>query len=266
MLSAFAVNFSEPVGGENLDSQKLLPNWKQQTGGALPLIDYIYEQVRGFFSHGYSFFASIVVGSGFWQGLQQQFGGMIITDAFFWLPTFWLVSWIAGSLWAFRDNRWSRKKALHSVWKLVGYMLILAVAHGLRHFSYIGGYPASLMEVACIFVEGYNAMENAAGLTDNAWLKRMIRTSKCQIEDKLSRLIGAFEQQKEVLAEVKNELAEAKAVVVELKSTVQPVAAAVAEAVVTTLVANSNQQIKSNTDEIKANKDAIAVINESKEN
>lgn len=176
------------------------------------MLDYAWDQIRNFALQTYHSSASILIGSGLWQLIQNQFGGMFITNAFFWLPTLWLMSWLCGGLWAIKEGRWSRSKAAHSVWKLIGYMAILVVAHAFRHFSVVGGYPASIIEVACIFIEGYNALENAAGLTDIAWLKKLIGFSKNKIQDQLSRMVGMVSEIKDQHEQMATQIAEVKAV------------------------------------------------------
>lgn len=170
------------------------------------MLDYAWVQIKNFWAHCYQWALSILVSSGFWQMIQNQFGGMFITNAFFWLPTLWLMSWLCGGLWAVKEGRWSRSKAAHSVWKLIGYMAILTVAHAFRHFEVVGGYPASIIEIACIFIEGYNALENAAGLTEISWLKKLIGFSKNRIQDQLSRMIGMVDEVKTKQAEISTKL------------------------------------------------------------
>lgn len=196
-----AVNIGAIGANDKQDSNFADNHW---TGGKFPVIDYFQDQLRSFFSHGATFFLSILLGGGLWENMKHQFDGFWLTDAVFWLPTLWLISFTCGGLWALKENRWQRQKAIHAIWKLVGYCMFLIIAHGFRHFSVIGGYPAGLIEVACIFVEGYNALENAAGLTGMEWLKRFIRSSKENVGNSILRLVGAeIEQVKTEIQDVK---------------------------------------------------------------
>lgn len=189
------------------------------------MFQYAADQLRTMADHSTRWFASVFVSSGFLALIRDQFHGLILTEAFFWLPTLWTVSWVCGMLWAVKDGRFSRSKAQHSIWKLVGYCAILVIAHAFRHFSSVGSYPAAVIELACIFTEGYNALENAAGLTDNTWLKKMIGFSKVRVQDQLSRLVGAVSEIKDQHAEAMVEVQDVKSQVAEVKAEVQAVVA-----------------------------------------
>lgn len=200
--------------------QQYISGGQEQT-----MLQYAADQVRTLADHSFRWFASVFIGSGFLNAIREQFHGLILTEAFFWLPTLWTVSWVCGMLWAVKDGCFSRSKAQHSIWKLVGYTGILIIAHAFRHFSTVGSYPAAVIELACIFTEGYNALENAAGLTDNTWLKKMIGFSKVRVQDQLSRLVGAVSEMKDQHAELQTQVEEAKTQVAEVKAEVQTVVA-----------------------------------------
>ena len=190
--------------------------WDMREG--IAVFDYFKEQIQSFFSHGMMFFISVIFGGGLWKSVVDHFAGLIYTDAFFWYPTTWAISWICGTLWALKENRWDRRKATHGAWRLIGGLFMLVIAFIMRQFP-TGAWPASFLEIAVVFNELYNGLENAAGLTGIPWLKSLVRTSKAKMETGYSAMMGAVKEVKEQQTVLQAAVEELKPVVEQIQAT-----------------------------------------------
>lgn len=124
-----------------------------------------------------------------WTAVTQHFDGFVLSNPVFWVSVFWALDWLLGSWLAWRECRWIPSRAGRSVLKWLLWMVVLAVAWGIRDSGFFGaGLLGGLVEGAIILAEGSSVIRNAAALSDNPRAKRLLGRFADAADQKLDDL------------------------------------------------------------------------------
>ncbi len=124
-----------------------------------------------------------------WTALSNHFDGFVLSNPVFWVSVFWALDWLLGSWLAWRLSRWSPTRAGRSVLKWLLWMVVLAVAWGIRDSGFFGAsLLGGLVEGAIILAEGSSVIRNAAALSDNPRAKRLLSKFADAADQKLDDL------------------------------------------------------------------------------